>query len=65
MLAPTVANGPPVWLSALEDLGLRGVNLKPSVSDLGVSFLQRPRSAARSSARPFRPACCPDRCRTD
>ena len=57
MLAPTVATGPPVWLSALEDLGLRGVNLKPSVSDLGVSFVRRPRGVCGPEFCPSVPTC--------
>ena len=53
-LAPTFANGPPVWLSALEDLGLRGVNLKPSVERLGGEFCPAAQGRLRPGVLPVR-----------
>jgi hypothetical protein len=42
---------------ALEDLGLRGVNLTPSVSDWGARFVQRPSGVGGSEFSPSVPAC--------
>ena len=53
ILAPTFADVRPVGLSPVAELGLGAVNLKPSVSDLGV--VRPPGGDLRPGVLPARP----------